>query len=141
MIREGTTMSEIETTTEDMRIGGLHHITAVTGNAAGNVAFYTQVLGMRLVKKTVNQDDVSAYHLFYGDEIGHPGTEVTFFDWPDIGPNVPGSGEIAAIGLRVPSREALDWWARRFDGLGVAHGEVEDRGGRPTLSLVDPEGQ
>lgn len=124
-----------------MELEGLHHVTAVTGNAAGNVRFYTRALGMRLVKKTVNQDDVSAYHLFYGDELGHPGTEVTFFDWPRIGPNVPGTGMIAAIGLRVPSREALDWWARRLHDLGVERGEVEDRGGRATLAFADPEGQ
>ena len=67
-----------------MELGGLHHMTAVTTNAAENVAFYTDVLGLRLVKKTVNQDDVSAYHLFYGDEVGNPGTEITFFDWPQL---------------------------------------------------------
>ena len=134
-------MSEIETTTEDMRIGGLHHITAVTGNAAGNVAFYTQVLGMRLVKKTVNQDDVSAYHLFYGDEIGHAGTELTFFDWPDAGPARRGAGSVAAILLRTPDRAALDWWAQRFDELGVAHEGIQQRAGRPVLPFSDPEGQ
>ena len=122
-------MDKIETTnTANSRLGGLHHITAVTGNAAGNVAFYTQTLGMRLVKKTVNQDDVSAYHLFYGDEIGHAGTELTFFDWPDAGAEPPGAGTIAAIGLRVPDRAALDWWAQRFDERGVAH--EGDRGAR-----------
>ncbi len=125
----------------NLELEGLHHVTAVTGNAAANVRFYTRVLGMRLVKKTVNQDDVSAYHLFYGDEIGHAGTEVTFFDWPDIGPNIPGAGMIAAIGLRVASRVALDWWSRRLDALGVGHGDVENRGGRPTLPFADPEGQ
>jgi glyoxalase family protein len=124
-----------------MELEGLHHVTAVTGDAAGNVRFYTRVLGMRLVKKTVNQDDVSAYHLFYGDEAGHPGTEVTFFDWPNIGPNVPGTGMVGPIGLRVPSRGALDWWAARLDRLGIERGEVEDRGGRATLAFADPEGQ
>ncbi|MDF2762795.1 MAG: Glyoxalase/bleomycin resistance protein/dioxygenase, partial [Thermomicrobiales bacterium] len=73
-----------------MELGGLHHVTAVTGNAPGNLDFYTNTLGLRLVKKTVNQDDVSAYHLFYGDEAGSPGTEVTFFDWAGMGPNLPG---------------------------------------------------
>ena len=68
-----------------MQLQGIHHVTAVTGNASRNVAFYTQVQGMRLTKKTVNQDDVSAYHLFYGDELGRPGTDLTFFEWPDIG--------------------------------------------------------
>ncbi len=125
----------------ELILGGLHHVTAVTGHAAQNVAFYTQTLGLRLVKKTVNQDDVSAYHLFYGDEVGHPGTEVTFFDWPNAGPNRPGAGTIAAIALSVPDREALDWWTRRFDDLGVAHGPIEERAGRATLPFVDPEGQ
>ncbi|MCA1553454.1 MAG: VOC family protein, partial [Chloroflexi bacterium] len=84
-----------------MELHGLHHITAVTGHAADNVRFYTQVMGMRLVKKTVNQDDVSAYHLFYGDELGNPGTELTFFDWPHIPSTLRGTGTISAIGLRV----------------------------------------
>lgn len=86
---------------EKVELHGLHHVTAVTGHASKNVRFYTQVLGLRLVKKTVNQDDVSAYHLFYGDERGSPGTELTFFDWPYVGPAVPGMGTISAIGLRV----------------------------------------
>ena len=94
-----------------MELGGLHHMTAVTTNAEENVAFYTDVLGLRLVKKTVNQDDVSAYHLFYGDEVGNPGTEVTFFDWPQLrlAPNHPGAGEVSTTGLRVPDRAALEW--------------------------------
>lgn len=123
------------------QLGGLHHITAVTGDAAGNVAFYTQALGMRLVKKTVNQDDVSAYHLFYGDEIGHAGTELTFFDWPDAGPARAGAGTVAAILLRAPDRAALDWWARRFGELGVAHEGIQQRAGRAVLPFSDPEGQ
>lgn len=125
----------------ELKLGGLHHVTAVTGNASQNVAFYTQTLGLRLVKKTVNQDDVSAYHLFYGDEVGHPGTEVTFFDWPNAGPNRPGVGTIAAIALWVPGRDALEWWTHRFDDLGVSHGPIEERAGRATLPFVDPEGQ
>jgi len=124
-----------------MKLSGLHHVSAVTGNAAGNVRFYTQVLGLRLVKKTVNQDDVSMYHLFYGDEAGSAGTEVTFFDWPHAGKNVPGVGSIAAIALRVPGREALDWWEERFNRLGVPHEGVVERGGRATIAFTDPEGQ
>ena len=124
-----------------MELGGLHHVTAVTGDAPRNLDFYTRVLGLRLVKKTVNQDDVSAYHLFYGDEVGGPGTEVTFFDWAGMGPNLPGSGGIVEIGLRVPDRAALDWWAKRFDELGVAHSDVEEIAGRPTLRFTDPEQQ
>jgi glyoxalase family protein len=73
-----------------MNVGGLHHVTAVTAKASENVVFYTEVLGLRLVKKTVNQDDVSAYHLFYADEAGSPGTDMTFFDWPGIGSHVGG---------------------------------------------------
>jgi glyoxalase family protein len=124
-----------------MQLHGLHHVTAVTGNAPANVAFYTQVLGLRLVKKTVNQDDVSAYHLFYGDETGSPGTELTFFDWPHAGPNVHGTGTIAEIGLRVAGRDALRWWADRLAAAGIATGPIEERAGRAALRFRDPEGQ
>ncbi|CAN5838199.1 ring-cleaving dioxygenase [soil metagenome] len=124
-----------------MELGGLHHVTAVTGIASGNVGFYTGVLGMRLVKKTVNQDDVSAYHLFYGDEVGNPGTEMTFFDWSWAGPDPEGTGKISATAFRVPDRAALDWWAGRFDDLGVEHGGIENRNGRAVLPFKDPEGQ
>ncbi|MDQ3226470.1 MAG: ring-cleaving dioxygenase [Chloroflexota bacterium] len=124
-----------------MELGGLHHVTAVTSDAPGNLDFYTNALGLRLVKKTVNQDDVSAYHLFYGDETGSPGTEVTFFDWAGMGPNRPGTGGIVEIGLRVPDRAALDWWTRHFDALGVPHGGVEAIAGYDTIRFADPEGQ
>ncbi|MDQ3636680.1 MAG: ring-cleaving dioxygenase [Actinomycetota bacterium] len=126
-----------------MDLGGLHHLTAVTTRAAENVAFYTEILGLRLVKKTVNQDDVSAYHLFYGDELGRPGTEITFFDWPHlkIAPNHPGAGEVSATELRVRGRETLDWWAGRFAEHGVRHGGVEERDGRSFIDFLDPEGQ
>jgi glyoxalase family protein len=124
-----------------MELTGLHHITAVTGDAPANVAFYTQVLGLRLVKKTVNQDDVSAYHLFYADAEGNAGTEVTFFDWSRIPAHVPGVGDVAAVALRVPSAEALAWWAERLDAHGVRSSGVEEIGGRQTLAFTDPEGQ
>ena len=124
-----------------MQLGGLHHVTAVTGNAPANVAFYTQTLGLRLVKKTVNQDDVSAYHLFYGDAEGHAGTELTFFDWPQAGKNRPGTGAIEAIGMRAPSAEALAWWLRRFEELDVQHEAIQIRAGRATVPFIDPEGQ
>ncbi len=124
-----------------MELTGLHHVTAVTGDAPANLAFYTQSLGLRLVKKTVNQDDVSAYHLFYGDEMGRAGTEVTFFDWPRIGPNVPGVGDISGIALRVPGPDALEWWARRLTDAGVSVGSIETQGGRLTLEFTDSEGQ
>ena len=126
-----------------MQLGGVHHVTAVTTEAAANVEFYTGMLGLRLVKKTVNQDDVSAYHLFYGDELGRPGTEVTFFDWPQlrVAGNHAGSGEISETELRVPGRGALDWWAGRLEEHGVPHGGIDELGGRAGLSFTDPEGQ
>ena len=126
---------------------GLHHVTAVTGNAPANLDFYTGVLGLRLVKKTVNQDDVSAYHLFYGDELGSPGTELTFFDWPNSGPARLGAGAVTETALRIPGgRAALEWWVQRFDKLGVQHGEIEpasapESGSGDSLAFLDPEGQ
>jgi glyoxalase family protein len=126
-----------------MQLGGIHHVTAITGNASLNVAFYTQILGMRLVKKTVNQDDVSAYHLFYGDEIGHAGTELTFFDWPGAGASRHGTGTISAILFGVRGRAALDWWAQRLTTFGIEHDGIQASGkeGRAVLAFRDPEGQ
>jgi glyoxalase family protein len=124
-----------------MELGGIHHVTAVTGDTSRNVAFYTQVLGMRLVKKTVNQDDVSAYHLFYADGVGSPGTDMTFFDWPQAGPTQPGVGTTMRTSLRVPSRAALDAWATRLDSFGVPHSGVMERNGRAAIIFADLEGQ
>lgn len=126
-----------------MQLEGIHHVTAVTGDASRNVAFYTQVLGMRLTKKTVNQDDVSAYHLFYGDEFGSPGTDLTFFDWPDIGYNRPGVGSISTIELGVTGGDALSWWEERFNDYNVSHDGIQTRGAEARLVLPfrDPEGQ
>ncbi len=125
-----------------MQLGGIHHITAITGNASQNMAFYTQVLGMRLVKKTVNQDDVSAYHLFYADESGHPGTDLTFFDWPMAGPSREGAGMISSIFLGVRGQAALDRWAQRLESFGIVHDGIQTReDGRAILAFRDPEGQ
>lgn len=124
-----------------MQLTGLHHLTAVTANAAENVRFYTEVLGLRLVKKTVNQDDVSAYHLFYGDSEGSPGTELTFFDWSYTAPRRHGTGTVSEVGLRVPDADALIWWGARFKELGVKHEEIIERNGRATLVFEDSEGQ
>jgi glyoxalase family protein len=124
-----------------MQLNGIHHVTAVSAKIADNVEFYTQVLGLRLVKKSVNQDDVSAYHLFYADKAGSPGTDMTFFDWPHVGPNVRGADSIAGTAFRVSSREALEFWVERFDDLEVAHGEIMDFSGRELLPFEDPEGQ
>jgi glyoxalase family protein len=124
-----------------MHLSGLHHVTAITAHAAENVSFYTQVLGLRLVKKTVNQDDTSAYHLFYADAVGSPGTDVTFFDWPYVVQNRNGAGSIGEIGLRVPSRASLDWWVGRLEQHGVSHGGVIQEGEQELLRFSDPEGQ
>lgn len=124
-----------------MELKGLHHVTAITANATENVRFYTQILGLRLVKKTVNQDDVSAYHLFYGDERGAPGTEVTFFDWAHAAPRREGTGTISEIGLRVPDREALAWWANRFTEHNIDHESISERNGRASLMFFDGERQ
>ncbi len=123
-----------------MELKGLHHVTAITGNPSLNVGFYTEVLGLRLVKKTVNQDDVSAYHLFYADEAGHAGTDLTFFDWPHVAPRVHGAGTITATAFRVPG-PALDYWDRRLKEFGVSHSGITDYSGRRIISFTDPEGQ
>jgi glyoxalase family protein len=123
-----------------MKLNGLHHVTAVTARAQDNFDFYTQVLGMRLVKKSVNQDDVSAYHLFYADKLGTPGTDLTFFDWP-IGPNRNGPGSIANIALRTPSHEALTWWADYLTQRGIQHSGMVTFHEHEMINLSDPEGQ
>lgn len=120
---------------------GLHHVTAITGSAPENVRFYTRTLGMRLTKKSVNQDDVTAYHLFYGDAVASPGSELTFFDWPHATPRRRGVGTVASTGLRVGSEQSLEWWARRLTSLGVTHGDIAEENGRATLRVLDPEGQ
>ena len=124
-----------------MQLNGIHHVTAVSARIAGNVEFYTQILGLRLVKKSVNQDDVSAYHLFYADKIGSPGTDMTFFDWPHIGPNLRGNDSIAGTAFRVKSLDALDYWMKRFDEHEVHHGEITEFSGRQLLAFEDSEGQ
>ncbi len=124
-----------------MQLNGLHQVTAVSARIAENVDFYTNVLGMRLVKKSVNQDDVSAYHLFYADKLGSPGTDMTFFDWPRIGSETRGTGSIVGTAFRVSGRDALDFWADRFNQLGIASQEITDFAGRTLLPFEDPEGQ
>jgi len=123
-----------------MQLTGLHHLTAITAQASRNHGFYTQTLGMRLVKKTVNQDDVSAYHLFYADGLASPGSDLTFFDWP-VGRERRGTHAITRTGLRVSGQEAIDWWLQRFKELGVAHEPARERDGRVTVDFEDFEGQ
>ena len=123
-----------------MELTGIHHLTAVSAKIRENHHFYTRTLGMRLVKRSVNQDDVSAYHLFYADAVGSPGSDLTFFDWP-VPRERRGTRSIARTHLRVAGAETLEWWAGHLRGKGVAAGEVVERDGRLTLDLEDPEGQ
>ena len=118
-----------------MQLDGIHHITAVTGNAPGNLDFYTRVLGLRLVKKTVNQDDPTVYHLFYADDGGSPGADLTFFEYPGATRGRAGAGMVHRIIMRVGSAEALEFWAERLATEGV---ETERDGDR--LRFSDPEG-
>jgi glyoxalase family protein len=126
--------------TNALQLTGLHHLTAISANAPGNRRFYEGVLGMRLVKKTVNQDDVSAYHLFYADGQATPGSDITFFDWP-AAPERRGTHAIVRTGLRVAGSGTLEWWGGRLTHDGVRHGEIVERDGRMTLDFEDPEGQ
>lgn len=123
-----------------MQLHGIHHLTAVTADARGNHDFYTRLLGMRLVKKTVNQDDTSAYHLFYADGVGSPGTDITFFDWP-VERERRGTHSIVRTALRVAGEPALAYWTARLDEAGVKHGPVREVDGRLRLDFEDPEGQ
>ena len=123
---------------------GLHHVTAVTADAPRNLAFYTGVLGLRLVKTTVNQDDTSAYHLFYADAKGSPGTELTFFEWPHVPPAQPGAGVVTEIAPRVAGGQpALEQWRQHLAAHGVTPGPIETQPGTdfPSLAFTDPEGQ
>ncbi|HET7232862.1 MAG TPA: ring-cleaving dioxygenase [Longimicrobium sp.] len=123
-----------------MDLTGIHHLTAISAKIRDNYRFYTQVMGMRLVKRSVNQDDVSAYHLFYSDAVGSPGNDLTFFDWP-VPPERRGTHAITRTHLRVNGRASLDWWAGRLSEHGVTHAGVRERDGRAVLDFEDPEGQ
>ena len=123
-----------------MQLGGIHHLTAVTADAARNFRFYTGPLGMRLVKKSVNQDDVSAYHLFYADGDASPGCDLTFFDWPAPRER-RGTRSIVRTGLRVPGEQSLEWWARRLKDNGITAGVMGKRDGRSIIDFEDFEGQ
>lgn len=120
-------------------VGGLHHVTAIAGPAQENVDFYSGVLGMRLVKKSVNQDDPGTYHLFYADAEGHPGSDLTFFPWAQMAPRRDGHGLGVEVSLAVPP-ETLDYWERRLQRYGATTGSREQRFGHRTLPAVDPHG-
>lgn len=123
-----------------LELTGIHHLTAISAKIRDNHHFYTQVLGMRLVKRSVNQDDVSAYHLFYADAKGSPGTDLTFFDWP-VQPERRGTHAITRTGLRVRGAGAFQYWSERLRERGVTQSAVTERDGRMTLDFEDPEGQ
>ncbi|TML71787.1 MAG: ring-cleaving dioxygenase [Actinobacteria bacterium] len=118
-----------------MQLEGIHHVTAITGNAPQNVDFYVRVLGLRLVKKTVNQDDPTVYHLFYADEQGSPGSDITFFEYPGARRGRAGAGMVHTVGFRVASEAALDFWEQR-----LADERVATRRSEGSLALDDPEG-
>ena len=123
-----------------MQLTGIHHLTAISAKPRENLAFYTGLLGMRLVKKTVNQDDVSAYHLFYADGKANPGTDLTFFDFP-AAPERRGSNSISRTGLRVSGEISLGYWRDRLKQAGDVTGDVVEVDGRLTLPFEDGEGQ
>jgi glyoxalase family protein len=118
-----------------MRFEGIHHVTCITGDAPGNVDFYVRVLGLRLVKKTVNQDDPTVYHLFYADEHGSPGADITFFEYPGARRGRPGAGMVHTITFRVADEPALDFWEGRLADEGVRTSRGDGR-----LRFEDPEG-
>jgi glyoxalase family protein len=118
-----------------MKLEGIHHITAITEDAQRNVDFYAGVLGLRLVKKTVNQDNPTVYHLFFADEGGDPGSDLTFFEYPGVAPGRAGAGMVHRVVWRVASEDSLAFWAERLGGMGI---ESEREG--PSLRFSDPEG-
>ncbi|MCP3762975.1 ring-cleaving dioxygenase [Domibacillus sp. A3M-37] len=120
---------------------GIHHVTAITSSAEKNYEFFTYVLGMRLVKKTVNQDDIQTYHLFFADDTGSAGTDMTFFDFPGIPKGVHGTNEISKTSFRVPNDASMDYWVKRFDRLKVKHSGIKEQFGKKTLSFTDFDDQ
>ncbi|WP_042473323.1 VOC family protein [Bacillus ndiopicus] len=123
-----------------LKITGHHHISMITKNAHENHQFYNQILGLRRVKKTVNQDDPSMYHLFYGDLTGSPGTGLTFFELSHAGRTHRGTNAITRIGLLTPSYESLQYWANRLDEFGIAHGGIEKYRETDAIYFEDPDG-
>ncbi|AWP30478.1 ring-cleaving dioxygenase [Paenibacillus glucanolyticus] len=120
---------------------GIHHVTAITSSAEKNYEFFTYVLGMRLVKKTVNQDDIRTYHLFFADDKGSAGTDMTFFDFPGIPKGRHGTDEIYKTSFRVPNDAALEYWVQRFDRMDVKHQGIQELFGKKTLAFVDFDDQ
>lgn len=120
---------------------GIHHVTAMTDSAERNYDFFTNVLGYRLVKKTVNQDDIQTYHTFFADDLAQPGTDMTFFDFPGNPKGTNGTNSISRVGFRVPNDQALAYYQERFAAHGVKHGEIETLLGAKVLSFEEADGQ
>jgi len=122
-----------------MKTPGIHHVTAIGSDPSRNREFYTETLGLRLVKQSVNQDDVGVYHLFYGDERGSPGTSMTFFPYVDASPGQVGTGQVSTVAFLIPE-SAVDYWVDRLDAAGVDAAEPEDRFGDTVIAFEDPDG-
>ena len=122
------------------KIPGHHHISMIVKNANENNYFYKHVLGLRRVKMSVNQDDPSMYHLFFGDKTGSPGTELTFFEIPLVGNTYRGTNAITRIGLLLPSMDSLHYWKKRFEDHNVTHSEITSNTNRPAIKFEDPDG-
>lgn len=122
-------------------ITGIHHISAITNDVKRNYEFFTEVIGMRLVKKTINQDDYSAYHTYFADHIGTPGTTMTFFSKENYRPGRHGNNSITRIGLRVPNDAALDYYRERFEEFDVKHDEIQEVFGKKVLPFEEADGQ
>ena len=121
------------------KVLGLHHVTAIAGNAKQNLDFYTNVLGQRFVKKTVNFDDPGTYHFYFGDETGTPGSILTFFPWEGIRKGHNGSGMITGIGYSVPA-DSLEFWSDRLKQFNVKHEEIAEKFGEKYIHFEDPDG-
>ena len=120
---------------------GIHHVTAITDDAARNYKFFTEILGMRLVKKTVNQDDIQTYHTFFADDVGSAGTDMTFFDFPGIPKGRKGTNSITKPSFRVPNDDALEYYLKRFDEYGVEHEGIQTLFGKKVLPFQEEDGQ
>ena len=123
------------------KIKGLHHVTAITSSAERIYQFFTFVLGMRLVKKTINQDDINTYHLFFADDVGGPGTDMTFFDFPGASKSVKGTNEISRTSFRVPSDQALLYWLKRFDKYKISHSGIKELFSKKVIEFSDFDDQ
>jgi glyoxalase family protein len=130
---------DLKRNTMENTINGIHHITAIAGAAKKNYDFYTRVLGLRMVKKTVNFDDPNTYHLYYGDKVGTPGTILTFFPWEGITPGRRGARQVTEIGYSVPEG-SLDFWLKRFEANNILYNKPAEKFGEQYLTFLDPDG-